>query len=84
VKFLIQRDENAVVQDVRLGLDYSANAFSGHLACGSYVQVQASKSTWDWANWAYDARNGALIARDGGPVPYNYVVVGIDRYSGGE
>ncbi|MDQ2857759.1 MAG: hypothetical protein M3R53_03780 [Candidatus Eremiobacteraeota bacterium] len=82
-KYLNSSDNNAIVQDKRLGLDYSPNAGGAGLACGSYVAVQATQSAWqDWSRWAYDTRNALIVSRDGSAVPYNYLMFGIDRYSG--
>jgi hypothetical protein len=82
-KYLVESDSNAVVQDSRLGLDFSESVAGGRLALGSYVIVQAPQSEWqDWSDWAFDTRNGVIVRRDGEPVPYNYLIFGIDRYSG--
>jgi len=82
-KYLNASETNAIVQDYRLGLNFSENLAGGRLACGSYVAVQAPQMAWqDWNDWAYDLRNGIVVRRDGGSVPYNYLIFGIDRYSG--
>ena len=81
---LAKRNRNVPVQDVAMGLDFSAVAGRARLAEGAYIAAQIRDSlysVWDWQDWVYDPLSGSIVARDDrrAALPYNYFVFGISR-----
>ena len=86
-KMVLTRHENISVQDIDLGLDFSAIRTRPHLAEGSYLAVLMPESlepVWDWKEWVYHPTNGLVVRRDDPQqaIPYNYLVFSISRYEG--
>jgi hypothetical protein len=86
-RMLLTRHKNISVQDIDLGLDFSAIRMRPHLAEGSYLAVQIPESlepVWDWEEWVYHPTSGLVVKRDAQHqmIPYNYLVFSISRYEG--
>jgi hypothetical protein len=80
------RTRNVAVQDFFLGLDFTAVATRARLAEGSYLAVQvpeALEQVWDWNDWVYQPTSGQVVSKDDPTqlIPYNYVVLGVSRYT---
>jgi len=81
---LASRNKNVPVQQVHLGLDFSALATGARLAEGSYLVVQVpdrDRLVWDWGDWEFSRATGR-VARRGSPtelIPYNSLIFGIRR-----
>jgi hypothetical protein len=80
------RTRNVPVQDFYLGLDFSSVATRARLATGSYLAVQipeAQERVWDWGDWVYHPASGQVVSKDDPAqlIPYNYVVLGVSRYT---
>jgi hypothetical protein len=84
---IAKRHRNVPVQDFYMGLDFDASVPTrARLREGSYVVVQLPESdsvVWRWEDWVLDRTNGHLVrASDRNSlVPYNYLVLGVSRYS---
>jgi hypothetical protein len=84
-KALAARNRNVSVQDMFIGLDFSANAMGARLAEGDVIAVQIPEtlvSVWDWSLWAYDRAQGRIVDRATRRtlIPYNYVAFSVTRY----
>jgi hypothetical protein len=84
---IASRHRNVPVQDVYLGLDFSAVPTRARLAEGAYVVVQvpeALQAVWDWRDWVYQRSTGQVLRRGSRDelIPYNYFVLGVSRYDG--
>lgn len=85
VKMIMERKKNCQVHSFNLGLDFASGATSARLACGSYVVAQSDDhGTWDWSNfeWNRDAMSLQLKANTATDPGFNYVVLGVSRFSG--
>lgn len=84
VKAIAKRDQNAVVQQFELGLDFEGSATSARLNYGSYVVVQSDEgNSWDWADYEWNA-NGMALHPKGKPqdLPhFNYMVFAVSPFS---
>ncbi|MBV9379126.1 MAG: hypothetical protein JO242_00450 [Streptosporangiaceae bacterium] len=82
----LQRNQNQGVQQMNIGLDFSANATRPRLAEGSYIVLQQANrgnpSSWD--DLTYDPANGHIVSRrePGQSVPCNYIIISVSRYQG--
>lgn len=86
-KSLAKRHRNVPVQDFHMGLDFSNNPLGARLAEGSFVAVQIPEildPIWDWSEWVYNPNSGQIVRRSDqrSPIPYNYIIFGVSRYSG--
>jgi hypothetical protein len=84
---LLKRNENAGVQDIQLGLDFTATPGGARLAQGTYLAVQIPetlRTMWDWSEWVYNSDNGLIVHRDDLEqlIPYNYLALGVSEYQG--
>lgn len=84
VKAIAKRDENAVVQQFDLGLDFDGSATSARLSYGSYIVVQSDEgNSWDWADYEWNA-NGMALHPKGKPQEsphFNYMVFAVSPFS---
>lgn len=83
---LATRTHNVPVQNFSLGLDFSNIPARARLAEGSYLAVQIPESfarVWDWSDWVYHPTSGQIVSKDDPAqlIPYNYVVLGVSRYT---
>ena len=83
---LATRTHNVPVQNFSLGLDFSDIPARARLAEGSYLAVQIPESfarVWDWSDWVYHPTSGQVVSKDDPAqlIPYNYVVLGVSRYT---
>ncbi|MEM7516166.1 MAG: hypothetical protein AAF368_04475 [Planctomycetota bacterium] len=82
---ILKRNRNVAVQDIFLGLDFSAIATRPKLREGTYVAVQIPDSktaTWDWSDWQYEPTRGRVVAKDSDPpqlIHLNYVTFSISK-----
>jgi hypothetical protein len=85
-KAIAGRARNVAIQKFTVGLDFRTSPGGLRLATGTYIAVQIPEELvlWDWDEWAYDPRRGRLAssANPAQPIPFNYVMVGVDRYDG--
>ena len=84
---IASRHRNISIQDIDLGLDFSAIPTGARLAEGAYVAVQTPEqlqSHWNWDDWAFLPASGQIVLRSdlATGLPYNYLIFGIRRYSG--
>ncbi len=81
-KALVSRNQNALVQEFFMGLDFSGIPTRGGLAVGSYVVLQVPEievGLWDWSQWRIDPNSGQLTREHDTEksIPYNYVIFSI-------
>ncbi|GMV03721.1 MAG: hypothetical protein AMXMBFR53_00030 [Gemmatimonadota bacterium] len=81
-KAFANRNKNVPVQDFFLGLDFSGIGTRAQLRQGSYIAVQTPDLVWDWTPWQYAPSNGQIVGRDGGAMPFNYVVFSVSQMGG--
>jgi len=85
-KAIAGRARNVAIQKFTVGLDFRASPGGLRLATGMYIAVQIPEELvlWDWDEWVYHPRRGRLVssADPAQPIPFNYVMVGVDRYDG--
>jgi TIR domain len=86
-RMLLAHHGNISVQDIDLGLGFSALLTRPHLAEGSYLAIQIPENlapVWDWEKWVYDPLSGLVVKRDNHQqtIPYNYLIFSISRYEG--
>jgi hypothetical protein len=81
LKAFAQRHENITVQHFQLGLDLDPGLTGAHLRTGSYIAVQVEVAEkWDWLDWIFDPKNGAVLSRESREViPLNYVIFRVIR-----
>jgi hypothetical protein len=85
-KAIARRARNVAIQKFTVGLDFRTSPGGLRLAEGTYLAVQIPEELglWDWDEWVYHPRRGRLVssADPAQPIPFNYVMVGVDRYDG--
>lgn len=84
VKAIAKRDNNAVVQQFELGLDFEGSSTSARLSYGSYIVVQSDEgNSWDWADYVWNATGTALHLKDKPQEKphFNYLVFAVSPFS---
>jgi hypothetical protein len=81
-----KRRRNVPVQNFELGLDFDSKPFGVALVEGAYIAVQIpdwKKTVWSWDDWVYNEAIGEIVRRSepSEPIPYNYIVFGVSRYT---
>jgi len=77
------RNKNVAVEEMYLGLDFTATTLGARLAIGDYIVVQVpQEGAINWNDWQFDAGIGAIMSKatPPSPIPYNYFVFSITRY----
>jgi hypothetical protein len=83
VKAAIKRARNMPVFKFDIGLDFNARNLSARLRRGSYVIVQTSEAEWDWSRFVFAMETRRVLRRkDDGSLEANYLVIGIDDFTG--
>lgn len=85
-RMVASRNKNVPVQDIFMGLDFSATPFTARLSKGSYVAVQIpqeDRREWDWKNWVYDQQNMLVVNKDDKNqlIPYNFIIFNVNEYT---
>jgi len=84
VSTTLKRKQNKQVHNFNLGLDFAKGASSARLRLGSYVVVQSDDvAGWNWDNfeWNRDTHMIEFKANKADPVPFNFMVFGVARFS---
>lgn len=82
-KTLARRNENALVQDFNLGLDFDSPGPGARLRTGTFVAAQVPKeNAIRWNEWVFDLASGAVVnkATRAEPLAYNYLLFRVSRY----
>jgi hypothetical protein len=84
-RMFAERNNNAKVHDVSLGLDFTPAAFGVRLAQGNYIVVQVpNANSIQWNDWEYAPNSGTFVHKSDSTVtlPYNYFVFRVTRFEG--
>ncbi|MBN1285418.1 MAG: hypothetical protein JXB47_08470 [Anaerolineae bacterium] len=85
-RVVVGHRQNVSIQDIDLGLDFSAAPLGLKLAQGTYLAVQIPMSlgvVWDWRDWQFDPNRGAVVRADDPAqlIPYNYLAFSVSQYT---
>ena len=77
-----KRNQNILVQNFDLGLDFSTIGTRAKLAEGTYIAVQVDNlAAWDWTEWEYKQAGGVIVNKlnKNKTFPFNYVVFSVSK-----
>jgi hypothetical protein len=81
-QMVLKRNRNICVQEVIMGLDFSAIPTRARLAEGAYIAVQVpDAAAWAWTDWVFNPQSGQIVPKLNPvhEVRFNYFVFSISR-----
>jgi hypothetical protein len=82
-KMFAMRNDNAKVQKVYMGLDFTPAALGVRLAEGNYIVVQVpTQNAINWPDWVLDPNTGTILNRNDmvTTLPYNYIIFRVTKH----
>ena len=80
-KMLLSRNDNKIVQDFSMGLDFSAVRTTPKLREGTYIAVQTDDKQWDWTKWVYNPKRETIVSAEDPKktIDWNYILFSISK-----